>query len=209
MESDLQKAVRILRAGGVIAYPTDTVYGLGAHAFHKAAVERIYRIKGRPITQPLSVLIAGIGDVESLVEDFSPLARALAERFWPGGLTIVLRRRPSVPSWITSGQATIGLRVPDHPLALELIRGLGAPLIGTSANLSGRPSCATAGEVQEELAGAVDFILDGGRCPGGIESTVVDATAVRPVILREGAIASGDILAVWESAPGRVPGSAG
>lgn len=205
MEADLRKAVRILRAGGVIAYPTDTVYGLGAHAFREEAVRRIYAIKRRPLMEPLSVLIASMPDVESLVEEFSPAAQALAERFWPGGLTIVLRKRASVPSWITCGQATIGIRIPNHGLALELIRGIGAPLIGTSANLSGRASCITAGQVWEQLAEAVDFILDGGPCPGGIESTVVDATGDHPIILREGAIARDTILAVWESAGGRAP----
>lgn len=203
MNEDLDHAIAVLRAGGVVVYPTDTVYGLGADAFNEAAVKRIYAIKRRPADQPLSMLIAGPEDAERLIASFPPAARALAKRFWPGALTIVLQRRSDVPSWISGGRETIGVRVPDHPLALRLIRGLGRPLIGTSANLSGAPSCTTAAEVRRQLGDAVAYILDGGTCPGGVESTVVDAAGKRPVILREGAIGAGEIVSVWESAAGR------
>lgn len=188
MKDPLRKAIAIVKAGGVVAYPTDTVYGLGGDGFNEEAVNRIYRIKNRPLTQPLSVLIADEKDMARLADAVPESARRLAERFWPGGLTIVVRKSFSVPLWVTGGSDTIGVRVPNHPITLALIRGLGKPLIGTSANLSGLPSCTSAEDVRAQLGESVDFILDGGVCPGGIESTVIDVTGEVPRILREGAI---------------------
>jgi len=188
MEQLLKEASGILRKGGVVAYPTDTVYGLGADAFNREAVERIYRIKQRAYDQPFSVLIAETSDLTRLASAVSDTARGLMERFWPGGLTLVLSKTPEVPLWVIAGGPTIAVRIPEHPMTLALIRSLGGPLIGTSANLSGRPSCTTAAEVRDQLGDSVDYILDGGRCPGGVESTVVDVTGEYPMILREGAV---------------------
>ncbi len=193
MEQQLQKAVSILKNGGVIACPTDTVYGLGADAFNEEAVRRIYQIKQRPFDQPLSVLIAEMSELNRLTETFPEAARVLADRFWPGGLTLVVSKSASIPDWVTAGGDTVAVRIPDHPITLDLIRALGNPLIGTSANLSGYPSVTSAEEVRAQMGGAVDFILDGGVCPGGIESTVVDVTGQFPVVLRKGAISRDEI----------------
>jgi L-threonylcarbamoyladenylate synthase len=188
MEQDIERAVAILQGGGVVAYPTDTVYGLGADAFNEKAVKRIYRIKRRPLAQPLSLLLADKADLTQIAETIPDLAWPLVEKFLPGGLTLIVRKAASVPHLVTAGGDTVAVRIPDHPLALKLIRALGKPLIGTSANLSGSPSATTAEEVHAQLGDEVDFILDGGVCPGGIESTVVDVTGGSPVIIREGAV---------------------
>ncbi len=193
MEQQLQQAVSILKGGGIVVYPTDTLYGLGADTFNEAAVRRIYRIKHRPLDQPLPVLIADKSGLAQLTDAMSEAAWILAERFWPGGLTLVVLKLPSVPEWVTAGGNTVAVRIPDHPIALNLIRALGTPLIGTSANLSGSPGFTSAEEVRAQIGDEVDFILDGGVCPAGIESTVVDVTGKFPVILREGAISRNDI----------------
>ncbi len=193
MNQQLKQAVSILSNGGVIAYPTDTVYGLGADAFNEAAVNRIYEIKQRPSKQPLSLLIADMNGLSELTDDISKMTRILTSQFWPGGLTLVVRKSQHIPLWIVSNGETVAVRIPDHPVTLELIRSLGKPLIGTSANLSGTPSVTSADKVKSQLGSAVDFILDAGICPGGIESTVVDVTGNVPVVLREGAVSSQNI----------------
>lgn len=193
MEQQIQQAILILKNGGVGVYPTDTLYGLGADAFNEEAVGRIYRIKQRPSHQPLSLLLADKSELVRVVDGFPEIARILAECFWPGGLTLVVPRLPSVPDWVAVGGDTVAVRVPDHPITLELIRALGSPLIGTSANLSGLPGCTTADEVRSCMGDEVDFILDGGICPGGIESTIVDVSGKSPVILREGAVRRNEI----------------
>ncbi|MDD5093440.1 MAG: L-threonylcarbamoyladenylate synthase [Dehalococcoidia bacterium] len=198
MKQQLESAVAILRKGGVIAYPTDTVYGLGADAFNEEAVRRIYRIKQRPLSQPFPVLLADKADLSQLAATIPEVAWNLIEHFFPGQLTLVFLKSATVPQWVTAGGNTVAIRIPDHPLALELIRALGRPLIGTSANLTGSPSAITAAEVYAQLGDAVDFILDGGVCPGGIESTVVDVTGGAPVIIREGAISRESIAMVWD-----------
>ena len=188
MEHQLQQAVSVLKNGGIVAYPTDTVYGLGADAFNEDAVSQVYRVKQRPRNQPLSILVSDKSDLAQLTDTLTESARLLAERFWPGGLTLVLRKTSSVPHWVTAGGETVAVRIPDHPVALDLIRSLGKPLIGTSANLSGLPGVTSAEEVRAQLGNDIDFILDGGICSGGIESTVVDVTGKLAVILREGAV---------------------
>lgn len=193
MEQILQQAVSILREGGVIAYPTDTVYGLGADAFNEKASTRIYRIKQRPLTQPFPLLIADESELADLTTGIPEIAKSMVKHFWPGGLTLVVWKSSSLPDWLTAGGDTIAVRIPDHPLALALIRGLGSPLIGTSANLSGLPSVASAEEVRAQLGHEVDFVLDGGLCPGGIESTVIDVTGEVPIIIREGAVSGDEI----------------
>ena len=192
LQRETEQGVEILKRGGVIAFPTDTVYGLGADAFNAAAVERIYRIKGRPRHRQLPLLIAGVEQLAILTHALPEVARFFAGRFWPGGLTLVLPKGASLPSHLAQGTG-IAVRVPNHPLCLALIEGLGNPIVGTSANISGRPPALSAGEVKQQLTGKIDFVIDGGRCPGKQESTVVDVTHQTPVILREGVIPSCEI----------------
>ncbi|MCK4222196.1 MAG: threonylcarbamoyl-AMP synthase [Dehalococcoidia bacterium] len=184
--------MRILTGGGVIVFPTDTVYGLGADAFNSRGVDRIYEIKKRPRHLPFPLLLAETSQLSMVAEAFGDLGRFLARRFWPGGLTLVLPRLASVPSCLGKGP-TIAVRVPDHPVSLSLIRSLGRPIIGTSANISGRASCLCANEARRQLGDAVDLIIDGGDCPGGTESTIVDITNGTPVVLREGMVGRTEI----------------
>lgn len=181
-------ALQILRAGGVIAFPTDTVYGVGAHALQPAAVERLYLVKERPRHLAIPLLLGRAEDLEMVVAQVPEVARRLIARFWPGGLTIVLPRSPVVPDIVTAGSANVAVRLPDHPVPRALAMGLGAPICGTSANLSGHKSPITAQDVLADLEGRIDLLLDGGPCPGGIESSIVDVTGPRPRLLREGAI---------------------
>lgn len=183
----LQVALDVLRSGGLVCYPTDTVYGLGAGANDDSAVRRLYSVKERPADKPLPLLLADVEQVQTVAADVTPQARALMASFWPGALTIVLRRQSDYHSLALAGD-TVALRVPDQPLIREIIRQLGAPLTGTSANRSGGASPLTAGEVVRQLGDEIDLLIDGGTCPGGIESTVVDATAGAPKLLREGAL---------------------
>ncbi|MGA9350143.1 MAG: L-threonylcarbamoyladenylate synthase [Anaerolineae bacterium] len=181
-------AARILAGGGLVAFPTDTVYGVGAHAFQPDAVERIYAAKIRPRDKAIPILLAQPDDLVLVAEGITETAWLLAERFWPGGLTLVLPKKANVPDVVSAGGPTVAVRVPDHPVPLALIAALGAPLAATSANLSGHPSPVTAQEVQAELGGRIELILDGGQCPGGVPSTVLDVTTDPPAILRAGAI---------------------
>jgi len=183
----IRQGIELLKGGGVIAFPTDTVYGVGAHAFIDTAVRRIYNIKARPIDKPLALLIADSSQMSQFAQEVPEVALRLAERFFPGGLTLVLKRSPAVATAAAGGE-TIAVRVPDHPIALALIRGIEAPLATTSANVSGRPAPVTADEVCEQIGHLVDLVIDGGRCPGAMESTVVDVSGKTPRLLREGAI---------------------
>jgi len=195
----VEQGIAVLRRGGLVAYPTDTVYGLGASIDLPDAVARVYTSKSRPRDMALPVLVAGMADIERLAARILPAARCLIESFMPGALTIVVPAAPSVPKHVTAGMGTVALRIPGHPVPLALIRGLGSPIIGTSANLSGHPSPLTADEVRAQLGDRVDLIIDGGRCPG-IESTIVDVTGDTPAVLRQGAVSTQDI----ERACGRV-----
>ena len=192
LQQAIENGVKILQKGGVIAFPTDTVYGLGADAFNSTAVEKIYEIKSRPKHQQFPLLIADVKQLSTLAEPIPEIAWFLARRFWPGGLTFILSKRDSVPAYLTS-RPTIAVRVPNHPVCLALIQHLGNPLIGTSANISGQPAALTAEEVGQQLGGKIDFVIDGGKCPGGKESTVVDVTHEAPVILRQGIIPSHEL----------------
>jgi len=182
-------AAQILAEGGLVAFPTDTVYGVGAHAFQPDAVERIYVAKIRPRDKAIPILLAQPDDLVLVAEGITKTAWLLAERFWPGGLTLVLPKKANVPDVVSAGGPTVAVRVPDHPVSRALIAALGAPLAATSANLSGHPSPVTAQEVEAELGGRIELILDGGQCPGGVPSTVLDLTADPPAVLRAGAIA--------------------
>ncbi len=192
LQREIEKGVKILQKGGVIAFPTDTVYGLGADAFNSTAVERIYEIKNRPKHRQLPLLIADVEQLTTLAKPIPEIAWFLARRFWPGGLTLVLSKTDSLPVYLASGP-TMAVRVPNHPVCLALIQHLGNPIIGTSANISGQPTALTAEEVGQQLGGKIDLIINGGKCPGGKESTVVDVTHEAPVILRQGIIPSYEI----------------
>ncbi len=197
MQSQIERGIEVLKSGGVIAFPTDTVYGLGADAFNAGAVDRIYDIKGRPRDRQFPLLIADIGSLVMLAGEIPETARFLAGRFWPGGLTMVFPVAPSLPAHLAAGPG-IAVRIPDHPVCLALIRGLGKPVIGTSANPSGQQAALAAVDVRQQLASKVDLIIDGGRCPGGKESTVVDVTGKAPVILREGILPAHEIERAYE-----------
>jgi L-threonylcarbamoyladenylate synthase len=188
LEKQITKAVAILKNGGVVAYPTDTVYGLGACMTDIKAVDRIFQVKGRPKGMALPVLLAEKKQITEIVTEVSPAARRLADEFFPGALTIILPKSALVPDIITGGGKTVAFRIPNHPVPLALVKGLGKPIVGTSANLSGQPSALTAPEVHAQIGNAVDMVIDGGRCPGGIESTVIDLSGEKPVIRRLGAI---------------------
>jgi L-threonylcarbamoyladenylate synthase len=191
-QREIEKGVEILQKGGVIAFPTDTVYGLGADVFNSTAVEKIYEIKNRPKHRQLPLLIADVERLTTLADPIPEIAWFLAKRFWPGGLTLVLPKTDSLPVYLGSGP-TIAVRVPDHPVCLALVQRLGNPIIGTSANISGQPAALTAEEVSQQLGGKIDFVINGGKCPGGKESTVVDATREPPIILRQGIIPPDEI----------------
>ena len=208
MEQRIQKGIKVLRQGGIVAFPTDTVYGLGCDASNLEAVKRIYKIKQRPSYLALPILLADISQMAAVADWVPETAWRLAERFLPGGLTLVLTKAASVAEDLTAGQATVAVGGPTHPVAIALIRGLGGPIVGTSANISGRSSALTAEEVSEQLGGEVDLIIDGGKCSGEVESTVVDVTSGIPEILRQGVIPQSEIEAIWEKYAEEVCGDA-
>jgi L-threonylcarbamoyladenylate synthase len=187
IQEQLEKGVSILKKGGVVAFPTDTVYGLGASIAIDSAVAKVYRIKERPRNMALPLLLADISQLDKIAISIPTSARLLANKFWPGPLTLVLLKSDSVSDIVSGGGKTIAVRIPAHPIPTTLARGIGTAIVGTSANLSGQPSTLTAEEARNQLGDKVDFIIEG-DCPGGRESTVVDLTRETPVILREGAI---------------------
>ena len=193
---DLTQAVSILRAGGLVAFPTETVYGLGADASNEAAVRRVFLAKQRPFDHPLIVHIAEIDDVHAWAMAVSLDALRLAEAFWPGPLTLVLKKQSTILDVVTGKQSTVALRMPDHPIALALLRAFGSGLVAPSANQFTRISPTTAAAVKEELGDAVDLVLDGGACVVGVESTILDMSGDIPVILRPGMVTAATIAAV-------------
>ncbi len=184
----IDRAAALIRAGGLVAFPTETVYGLGANAFDAAAVARIFAAKGRPRQSPLIVHVDSIDMARALVIEWPVAADLLARRHWPGPLTLVLPKQPSIPDIVTAGLATVGLRVPSHPLALALIRAAGVPIAAPSANPFTGLSPTTAEHVRQSLGDAVDMLLDGGPATVGIESTVLSLAGGEPVLLRPGVI---------------------
>lgn len=184
----VKEAGEILMAGGLVAFPTETVYGLGGNALDEKAAEKIYAAKGRPSDNPLIVHIAEISALDRIVREVPLKAKKLAEEFWPGPLTMIFPKSDQVPYGTTGGLDTVAVRMPDHPLALALIRAGGGYVAAPSANLSGRPSPTESAHVEEDLAGRIDMILDGGPVGIGLESTIVDFTEDKPVILRPGYI---------------------
>jgi L-threonylcarbamoyladenylate synthase len=182
------RAAALLRAGETVAFPTETVYGLGADALNPSAVRRVFAAKGRPADNPLIVHVAKAEDTAALVRELDGRARALMARFWPGPLTLVLPRSDAVPPEVTAGLDTVGVRLPAHPAARALIRAAGTPVAAPSANRSGKPSPTSARHVYDDLCGRVPLILDGGDCAVGLESTVLDLTETVPVVLRPGGV---------------------
>ncbi len=195
-KEDICRAGELLRQGGVVAIPTETVYGLAADATNAQAVKKIFEAKGRPQDNPLIVHIASMDDLPPLVEDIPEEARKLAQVFWPGPLTMVFRKSGRIPAETSAGLDTVGIRMPLHPAARDAIRAAGVPLAAPSANRSGRPSPTTARHVLEDMKGRIDAILDGGECEVGVESTVVDMTGDTPRVLRPGAVTREQILHV-------------
>ncbi len=184
----IAKAAELVRRGEVVAFPTETVYGLGASAIDGAAVAQIFTAKGRPSDNPLIVHVADRESLSSVVSVVPQSAEKLIERFWPGPLTLVLPKRETIPGEVTCGLQTVGVRMPAHPVALALIRAAGVPLAAPSANRSGRPSPTAAEHVLEDLAGRIPLVLDGGETGLGLESTVIDMTVDPPVLLRPGGV---------------------
>ena len=195
----LAAAVHILHEGGLVCFPTDTVYGIGAAAADDAAVRRLYAVKGRPLDKPLPLLLAEAGDAARVAE-VTPLLRTLADRFWPGALTIVMRKSPSYRSLALAGGDTVAVRVPDYEFVRRLVRDLGWPVTGTSANRAGARAPVSSAEAAFQLGEMVDLIIDGGRLKGGAESTVVDITTTPPAVLREGAVRRADVETVLRQA---------
>lgn len=187
------EAAAILKDGGLVALPTETVYGLGADAGDAAAVARLFAAKGRPADNPLICHVAGSDGLAALARSVTPLAAELAARWWPGPLTLVVDAVPGIPAVTTGGRSTVAVRVPAHPVALAVLHASGLPVAAPSANRSGRPSPTTAAHVLADLGGAVDLVLDAGPCRVGVESTVVDARGDLPVILRPGAVTAEDL----------------
>ncbi len=186
--NDTQVAAKILREGGLVAIPTETVYGLAANALDENAVRKIFVAKGRPSDNPLIVHISKVEEIEALVRDFTPEAQRLAEAFWPGPLTIILKKSNAIPDVISGGLDTVAIRLPAHPVAREIIEAAGCPLAAPSANLSGSPSPTKASHVIDDLSGKIDAIVDAGACSVGLESTVISLCTTVPRVLRPGAI---------------------
>jgi L-threonylcarbamoyladenylate synthase len=189
----IRMAAEILRAGGLVAFPTETVYGLGADAFDPLAIARIFEVKNRPTFDPLIVHIADLAALERLVASATPWARRLIEQFWPGPLTLVLPKRAEVPDLVTAGLPTVAVRMPAHAVAQALIREAGVPIAAPSANPFGYVSPTTAEHVREALGDRIDLILDGGPCPLGIESTIVSMVGTWPELLRPGSVTLAEI----------------
>jgi L-threonylcarbamoyladenylate synthase len=189
-------AVQALQDGELVIFPTDTVYGLGANAFLPDAVARLYAVKARPLNLPIPLLLPDAAAIAAVCVDIPALAWQVVGRFWPGGLSLVLRRAPAVPDVVTAGGPTVAVRVPDHDLVRDLCRRLGAPLAATSANLHGQPAPVTVEQATSALAGRVPLILADGPCPGGVASTVLDLTLSPPAILRPGPISAQALAAI-------------
>lgn len=218
MSSEIARAAAVLRAGELVAFPTETVYGLGADARNPAALAKVFAAKGRPADHPLIVHLPDIRYLEEWAQDIPDGAFALAKAHWPGPLTLVLKRAPAVCDAVTGGQNTVGLRVPDHPVAQALLAAFGGGIAAPSANRYGRISPTTAAHVHDELGDRVSMVLDGGACAVGIESTIVDLSRGLPVLLRPGGIGADQIARVCGRSPAtpaspdvppapRVPGS--
>ncbi len=197
LKEDLIKlGANVIKEGGLVAFPTETVYGLGANGLNEEAIEKIFIAKGRPQDNPLILHVASVKQVESLVESIPTEAKILMERFWPGPLTMIFKRSNLIPDMITAGLDTVAIRMPNNHIALELIKTSGVPIAAPSANTSGRPSPTLASHVIEDLNGKIDMIIDGGSTGIGVESTVLDVSGDVPTILRPGGITLEDLIKV-------------
>lgn len=194
--TEIERAALILKTGGLVGIPTETVYGLGANGLNPRAVEDIFRAKGRPQDNPLILHIPDPSWLEWYCEDVPDTARKLAKRFWPGPLTMVLRRKPAVPDVVTAGLDTVGMRCPDHSICRAVIRAARVPIAAPSGNTSGKPSPTTARHMMDDMDGKIDAILDGGDCKVGVESTIVDLTCTPPRLLRPGGVPLEELRAV-------------
>ncbi|MHB9033180.1 MAG: L-threonylcarbamoyladenylate synthase [Anaerolineae bacterium] len=182
----IETAVALLRQGEIVAFPTDTVYGVGCDPWQILAVERLYDVKQRPLTMAIPLLVADTAQVDKVAVELNDTFTNLSEHFWPGELTLIVKRQAAVPEIVTAGGSTLALRMPDNPVALQLCRHLGGALATTSANLSGEPACVTAEQVFRSLTGRIPLILDGGQAHGGVASTIIDCVSQPPRILRRG-----------------------
>ena len=189
-ETALSRAAEILAGGGVIAYPTETFYGLGADATNENAIRKIYDLKGRNFTNPISIIIACKENLTPLVDEVPDCALKLIKAFWPGPLTVVFKASAQISPLLTAQTGKIGIRVSSNACAMAIARKLGGPLTATSANLTGAPECSTASEVIRQIGDKIDAVVDGGKTAGGLGSTLIDVTAAPPQILREGVISS-------------------
>ena len=195
----LQRAQAILAYGGLVAYPTRCLYGLGVDALNADAVGRVYRVKQRPVDKPLSILIPDRKDLRNWTTDITPGAQWLMERFWPGKVTFILRAGKRLPAQLLGNGDSIGVRLPAHGVAAALLKAFGRPLTATSANLSGSPGCRRIEEFAPEMVRQLDLILDAGALEGGIGSTVVDLTGDTPAVVREGVVSAGQIGSAWQT----------
>jgi L-threonylcarbamoyladenylate synthase len=193
LKEQVKKGIEILREGGVIAFPTDTVYGIGASIYNQEAVERIYKLKGRPKDMALPVLVANTSQMAEVAQGLPPLACRVIERFLPGGLTLILKKKETVLAAVSAGKDTIAVRIPNNEITLKLIEGLGAPIIGTSANKKGGANPLSAQQVKKVFCDSLDLIIDGGKVSGGVESSIVDFSGDNPKLLREGAISRSEL----------------
>jgi len=200
--ADIEHAAAVLQAGGVVAFPTETVYGLGADASNAQAIAKIYALKGRPSTHPVIVHVARRNQMHDWASEVPPIAVELAERFWPGPLTLILRRASHVLDAVTGGQDTVAIRVPSHPVAHALLERFNGGVVAPSANRFGRVSATSAAHVRSEFGQSLDMLLDGGECSIGIESTIVDVSGPQPLLLRPGGVA----IAALETALGKALG---
>ena len=190
----LRQAAGVIHSGGIVAYPTETYYGLGVDALNTEAVERLFKVKGRDPAMPISIIIEDVKQLEVVAREVPSEARVLIEKFWPGPLTILFWKSERLSGVLTGGTNKIGVRIPDHTVALQFLRVVGKPLTATSANRSGRPGAVSAVSVDESLGDTIDLVLDGGDTPGGAESTIVDATFYPPRLVREGRVPFGEVL---------------
>ena len=191
--SFMAEAQAIMREGGVIAYPTETFYGLGADPRNERALEKLYAVKGRGFDKPISIIIGTREDLTHCVQEITPAATILMNQFWPGGLTLLFQAASSFPERLTAGTGKIGVRLSSHPVATLLAQNISGAITATSANRSGEVECVSAGEVIASLGGAVDAVIDGGRTPGGAGSTIVDTTVDPPVVIRMGIVPVSEI----------------
>ena len=198
-QKEIQEAARIIREGGLVVFPTETVYGLGANALDANAVRKIYELKGRPATSPLIVHVASVEQAKELAAEWLPEAERLARQYWPGPLTLVVPKKPAIPDEVTAGLPTVGLRMPRHPVALELLRAAGVPIAAPSANRFTQLSPTTAEHVREAFGAETPFLLDGGPCEVGLESTVVAVTREGLEVLRPGMAALEDAVSTGVS----------